>query len=188
MSNSIFLKRDEELTEPNNVKYEIMILLVFYERSLAFVSRVSADRYETNNTKKEGVDYIEIKTLRDQIQITTNEFNLTELEIDNIIKKYFVDKSINSINTTMISLDLFFKFFVLNDSQFSIKIIANTFINFSMKKIELIYNWIENKAMYHFDSIDIGKREFLVFIEFEKLIMTIFGDSDNKWKVSDYYR
>ena len=156
---------------------------------MSFIGRLQSERYNQDIQDESVVDenagYIELKTLRDQIQISNREFNLTDSEVDKIITKYFMDKSHKSY---MVCLDMFFKFFVLSDHQLSVKIIANNYLNITMKRVELIYKWIESKAAYHFDSIDVGKNEYLLYSGFEKLIMIIFSDSENQFKISDYFR
>ena len=175
LKNSICYNNKKPITINDIKKFEILILTRFYSRSMSFFNVIMTDFRNGRKVR------IEVKTLADQIKITTTEFELEDEFVNNLIYSYFSE----DLFEDEVSLDVFFRYF--DENVYEMKILAYEFVEITHNTITGIYNWILGKTNQYWDLIDFIKEGIVYLKNFEKLMLILVKDSENKWKITEYF-
>jgi len=176
LKQSICYNNKKIITVNEVKKFEVLILSRFYTKSLSFFNVIIND-FKTG--KKTQLDR---RTLSDQIKISTAEFELEDLFINNLLENYFGE----DLTEDDVSLDVFFKFF--DSNNFEMKIHAYEFVEVTFKTVTMIYSWVLNKITQFWDFVDFTKEGIMFFKNFEKLMLILVKDTENKWKITEYFK
>jgi len=115
----------------------------------------------------------------DQIMIANREYELNLIQIVTILKKYFI------MTEDKIQLDSFLDYFV-NKIIFKIKI--TDFVQVSVDCFGIIYADLDKILQRMWENADSKKNGIIFFKEFESVLIVLLGNSENKWKISEYFK
>ena len=145
----------------------------FYEKSTNYIENL-IEEYKAKEKNEENV--IELANM---VINCNRDFEINLLLVIEIFK--------NNFKTTEEKVDLesFFSYFLVKN-YFKIKI--EDFINITLEKLENIYQGLDKTLSKLWENADMKKTGLLFYKEFESILIIILGNSENKWKISEYFK
>jgi len=89
------------------------------------------------------------------------------------------------VNNDLLELESFFNFF-LNKYYFKVKILDFTYV--SVDRLINIYFGLDKLLGKMWDNADFKKQGIIFFKEFEQVLIVLLGNSENKWKIAEYFK
>lgn len=128
-----------------------------------------------NNIKNEESYLI----ISDQIMVANDEYDLNLLQILDLLKRNF------KVSNENVQLDSFLDYFV-DKHVFKIKVMD--FLQVSIDNFAMIYADLDKICLKMWENADSKKNGIIFFREFELVLNILLGNSENKWKISDYFK
>jgi len=154
-------------------KKDIFMLMKYYNKSNSTFQFLLNDF--KNKTKNEE-SYLNIA---DQIMIANKEFEVNFFQVSELLKRNF------SIVDDKIQLEPFLDYFV---EKFSFKIKITDFLQVCIDCFGVIYADLDKLLVKMWENAD-SKRNGIIFNkEFEAVLNVLLGNSENKWKISEYFK
>lgn len=117
--------------------------------------------------------------IADQIMVANKDYDLNLLTIADLLKRNF------KMSEDKIQLDSFFDYFV-NKYIFRIKI--TDFVQVSIESFSTIYADLDKIAQKIWENADAKKNGIIFYKEFENVMSDLLCNSENKWKISEFYK
>ena len=159
-------------------KFNIFLLTRMYNRSMLFINEIATELKRDNNAE------ILFDKVVDCFLISNKEFDLNETMILDIFQNNF-DLHKNILNKNIISVQSFLKFF---SKKYFFKIKIVDFLEISLNALINTYGTLEKKIIKFFDEVDFLKKGFILYKEFEQILIQWFGNNENKWKISEFFK
>lgn len=152
---------------------DMFLLSRFYEKCSGFVEGLLLEyRAKVKNE-------VDILLIANQFMIANKD-----LEINLTLTLEILRANFNVVND-FVDLDSFFTYF-LNKFYFKIKILD--FVCVSVERLINVYNGL-NKILYKmWDEADLKRQGVIFMKEFEQVLSVLLGNSENKWKISEYFK
>lgn len=149
------------------------LLIRFYEKSPKFIEALVLDY---RNKIKNEVDML---SLAHQFMSANKDLDINLNVTLDLFKKNF------QVKEDLIDLDSFFTYF-LKKFYFKIKIID--FVNVSVERLINIYNGLNKILNKMWDNADLKRQGIIFMKEFEQVLSGLLGNSENKWKIAEYFK
>ena len=111
--------------------------------------------------------------------VANKDYDLNLLMIADLLKRNF------KMSDDKIQLDSFFDYFV-NKYIFRIKI--TDFVQVSIESFSTIYADLDKIAQKIWENADAKKNGIIFYKEFENVMSELLCNSENKWKISEYFK
>jgi len=154
-------------------KKDVFYLMRYYHK------QNTSFQFLLNDFKNRGKNEESYLTIADQIMIANKEYDINLLQIIEILRKNF------KMFDDKIQLDSFLDYFV-NKWIFKIKI--TDFVQVSIDSFSVIYADLDKTLQKMWENADARKNGIIFFREFETVLTVLLGNSENKWKISDYFK
>lgn len=157
-------------------KIEHFYLTRFFNKSTLFFS----DLYDefVKNPKNETI--LKITKVADLFIVANKEFEIDYRKSLEIFKNNFI-----FINENHLDFENFLDFFKPK-RKFSIKI--SNFIEISFDFVIHVYRTIENQLkIFCLNSKEIANN-YLVYKDFEEVLLNLIPNFENRWKINDYFK
>lgn len=153
---------------------DLYFLFHFYNKNTAFIESLLND-YKSKRKSEE--DLLEICS---QFMIANNDY---EIKLNFSIQVFKNNFKINSNNT--IDLDSLFTYF-LKKIYFKIKIMD--YLCISLELFNKIYNGLDKILSKMWEKADLKRQGIIFYKEFEQVLSILLGNSENKWKIVEYFK
>jgi hypothetical protein len=173
---------DKQLKIPKDRKYDYYLLTKMYNNSSNFINDL------IQMVKSKDKSELRLDKFIVNFQISNREFDFLKLDyIKDIFKRNFIvnSQTINDSTVNFINIDSFLSFFI---KKYYFKINVQEFLDISLFSLLEIFQNVEKMITKFFDSADILKEGVIYKKEFLEIINKILVNSDNKWKIGDYYK
>lgn len=117
--------------------------------------------------------------IADQIMIANKEYDLNLFQIMDILKRNF--KMIDD----KIQLDSFLDYFV---EKYIFKIKITDFLQVSIDIFSIIYADLDKLVQKMWENADSKRQGIIFYRDFEGVLNVLLGNSENKWKISEYFK
>jgi hypothetical protein len=168
---------DNDIVLTGESNYEVVrdkfLLTNLYNKNIGFIEKI------LNDFQEEIISDIDILEISRYFLIANKEFEINLIILLEIIKNNFIVKD------DKIDLQSFCDFY-LNKIFFKLKIL--NFLDISIDRFNYIYNNIDRNIENIWNKADILKKEYIYYKEFESVMKILLGKSQNKWKISDYFK
>lgn len=146
--------------------------------------------YNKNTTYIENLlqDYKSKKKLEEDILEMSHEFISANRDYDiklNTIFEVFENNFKILKKTSTIDLDSFFAYF-LKKLYFKIRIVD--YLKISLEIFIQTYNGLQKLLLKMWEKADIKKQGIIFYKEFEQVLGSLLGSSENKWKIIEYFK
>jgi len=131
---------------------------------------------EFKNKTKNEESYI---IIADQIMLANREFDVNFFQIAELLKRNF------SLVDDKIQLESFLDYFV---EKFSFKVKVADFMQVCIDSFSIIYTDLDKYLVKMWETADVRRNGIIFFKEFEAVLNVLLGNSENKWKISDYFK
>lgn len=146
----------------------------FYEKSTNFIEKLLLDYKEKVKTD------VDVFLIANQFMNANKDLEVNlNLTLD-IFKMNFKTNRKDSID-----LESFIDFF-LKKFYFKIKVID--FVNVSVERLINVYNGLNKILNKMWDNADMKKNGIIFSKEFEQVLSALLGNSENKWKIAEYFK
>ena len=167
-------KNDKELDNQGlESKKDVFFLQRYYEKSI-YSFEILLNDFKTNSKTQEN--YLMIA---EQIMIANKDYDINLFQIVDIIKRNF------TLYDNKIQLESFLNYFV---NKFALKIQINDFIQITVEALILIYSDLDKIAQKMWDNADTKRDGYIFFKEFESVMLVFLKNSENKWKITEYFK
>lgn len=171
---SIIFKNEEMLNDlPLESKRDSFYLSRYYTKSNHSFKKL-LNNFK-NNIQNEEKDI----SLADSIIIANREYELSLSTVLDLIKRNF------KISGDAVKLESFLNYFI---DKYVFKIKMTDFMEQSFKGFGIIYNDLDKNLQKMWDIADKKRNGIIFFKEFESVMNIIMGNSENKWKISEYFK
>jgi len=157
----------------NNEKFNLLILTRLYEKGVAYLQTLS-------NKFQRGEDYIDLKELKDNLELCNTDLQKFFPTFKDIIKQYFL------VDNDAVNIESIFSFFNKNKFQHKIKIIK--YIEIIMNKITIMFSFFEKEINLLYDEADFALRGVIYIKEFESLVAKMLEKNEVGWKLLEYFK
>ncbi len=182
VSNSNNHQEGEFNSKENNpeIKLNTFLLNRFYNRSLVFVNSINTE-FKSNLDAEVPYD-----KFYENFTLVNKEFEfLNDIHIFDIFKKNFnLYKNVEK-QDYFIKSESFLNYF-LKKSFFKIRIVD--FLEISLNSLISIYGGLEKKIYKLYDDADFRNNGYILYKEFEEILISLFGNTENKWKFNELFK
>ena len=172
--NSIFYRNDNEIEDVSTEAKKDYFFLSRYNQRSSSSFQMLLNNFK-NNKQNEEKDI----SIADQIIISNRDFDLNLVFVVDILKRNF------RLNGDLIQLENFFNFFV---DKFSFKIKISNFLQSCFEIFEKLYCDLDKSLLKIWENADYKRNGIIFFREFENVMNVLMGNSENKWKISEYFK
>lgn len=170
----IVFKNEEEMDEIEmEKKRDMFYLSKYYSKSQASF-KILLNNFK-NNVQNEEKDI----NIADQIIIANREYELSLAMVLDWLKRNF------NVSGENIRLETFLNYFL---DKYYFKIKLTDFMEQSYHSFGIIYSDLDKNLMKMWDIADFKRNAIIFFKEFETVMNVIMGNSENKWKIQEYFR
>ena len=128
------------------------------------------------NKSKNEESYLKIA---DQIMMANKEFDVNFFQIAELLKRNF------AIKDDKIKLESFLNYFV---ERFSFKVKIADFLQICLDSFVDIYADLDKYFVKMWENADVKRQGIIFYREFEAVLNVLLGNSENKWKISEYFK
>lgn len=133
-----------------------------------------------NQFKKGQISEIYYLSMAQQLMIINRDYELNLEKCIEIFNRVFEMKE------DKINLEKFFEYFL---TKYTIKLKVMEFIQISLESFCIIYGDLEKKMSNIWDkNLEIRNKTIMLYKDFEQVLLKLYGDPDNKWKFSEYFK
>ena len=111
--------------------------------------------------------------------LSAKEYEINLVQIIEILKNKF------SFNNNNIKLENFLNYFI---DKYNMKIKTNDFIQITIEVLIIIYNDLDKILLKMWEKADMKRNGVIFFREFEGVMNVFLGSSENKWKITEYFK
>ncbi len=154
-------------------KKDVFYLMKYFQKQNASF-QILLDGFRSNLKNEES--YLSIA---DNIMIANKDYDLSLVLILDTLKRNF------SFVDDKIQLESFLDYFV---DKYSFKIKVADFVQISVESFAIIYADLDRIVQKIWMSADDKKNGIIFFKEFESVMNVLLGNSENKWKISEYFK
>lgn len=152
---------------------DIFLLMKYYNKqNSAFQSLLNEFKNKTKNEES----YLNIA---DQIMMANKEFEIDFFQIAEVLKRNF------SIIDDKIQLESFLDYFV---ERFTFKVKITDFLQVCIDCFTVIYSDLDKYLVKMWENADAKRNGIIFYREFETVLNVLLGNSENKWKISEYFK
>jgi hypothetical protein len=175
-------KEEELLSKEFNpeTKLNMFLLNRLYNRSLIFINSINTELISNHDAEVQYDKFYENFTL------VNKEFEfLNDIHIFDIFQKNFELYKNTEKNDYFIKSESFLNYF-LKKSFFKIRIVD--FLEISFNSLISIYGGLEKKIYKLYDDADFRKNGYILYKEFEDILLNLIGNTENKWKINELFK
>lgn len=154
-------------------KKDMFILTKYYNK------QNSSFQFLLNNFKNKTKNEESYLSIADQIMMANKEFEINFFQISELLKRNF------TIVNDKIQLESFLDYFV---EKFNFKIKITDFLQICIDFFGIIYADLDKFLAKMWENADTKKQGIIFFKEFEAVLNVLLGNSENKWKISEYFK
>lgn len=169
----IFRNEDHLAEVEAERKKDIFFLTRYHQKATKHFENLVKDF--KNNLKNEE-DAIKIA---EQIILSNKEYELTLIDCLNIFKRNF------KMTDDHIRLENFLNFFL---DKYVLKIRALDFVDISLQCFISIYEQLERRIYDIWDKNEVERKGIIFYKEFEGIMLSLLGNSENLWKFQEYFK
>jgi len=170
----IVFKNENEMEEiSTETKKDLFFLSRFYQKSkVSFEILLNNFRTLVQNDEKDLV-------IADQIILSNKDYEVNLVQVFDLLKRNF------KLVGDKIILDTFVDFFI---DKYTFKIKLTDFMQQTYECFEVIFNDLDKYLQIMWEKADFKRNGIIFYREFENVMNIIMGNSENKWKISDYFK
>jgi hypothetical protein len=170
----ILIKNEDEISEISlERKRDIFYLNKFYTKNNeAF--KLLLNKFKGNNYNEEK-DII----IADLIILANREYELNLNFVLDILKRNF------KLNGDFVKLESFLNYFL---DKYNFKIKITDYMEQSYNSYGIIFNDLDKNLKKIWEIADIKRTGIIFFKDFENAMNVLLGNSENKWKISEYFK
>lgn len=150
-----------------------LLLTNFYSKNVGIIEQI------LNDFKEGLINEIDALEIANHFMIANSEFELNLVYVLDILKLNFV------VEEDKIDLQSFFDFFL---KKFFFKIKVIDFMNITIDRLINIFNSLDKMINNLWNKADMQRNGVIYFKEFDNVIKNLMGNSENKWKISEYFK